>query len=228
MRLAGANYANGKNGKNGRINARRNQRCRPTINYQDFPLLIPSWTAPPYICILRAPPTAPKLDSNNVCILRAPPNPIREFSCSLHYAKAYPLPLSRGRLSPLQVSSLQLLHHQAPQAAFLILVASPFFDDTGDLFAMVVRAFQGAVHSAQGEEAGATGSAGVPGAADGGAGVTSLFWAGMVLLSCLLAFLVNLSTFLVIGKTSPVSYQVLMGTGTVERTHGSATSTWLQ
>jgi len=30
-----------------------------------------------------------------------------------------------------------------------------------------------------------------------------------VLLSCALAFLVNLSTFLVIGKTSPLSYQIL-------------------
>eukprot|EP00752_Nemacystus_decipiens_P017783 g15944.t1 len=113
----------------------------------------------------------------------------------------------------LKVSSLQLLHHQAPQAAFLILVVSPLFDDTGDLLAMMVRAFSGVqpsrwLHPSQGEGDGAA-AAGVPGATDGEAGVTSLFWAGMVPLSCLLAFLVNLSTFLVIGKTSPVSYQVL-------------------
>ncbi|CAN0292518.1 unnamed protein product, partial [Ectocarpus sp. 4 AP-2014] len=76
-----------------------------------------------------------------------------------------------------QVSSLQLLHHQAPQAAVLILMVAPFFDDTGEL-------------------SGQTAGAGV-------------FWVGMVFLSCLLAFLVNLSTFLVIGRTSPVSYQVL-------------------
>lgn len=120
---------------------------------------------------------------------------------------------------PLQVSSLQLLHHQAPQAAFLILVVSPFFDDTGDLLAMMVRAFTGVQlsHSAHGEGAGSPSSpaaaAGVLGVAEGEAGATSLFWAGMVLLSCLLAFLVNLSTFLVIGKTSPVSYQVRIGTG---------------
>lgn len=41
-----------------------------------------------------------------------------------------------------------------------------------------------------------------------------MFWVGMVFLSCLLAFLVNLSTFLVIGRTSPVSYQVMGAIGT--------------
>lgn len=87
---------------------------------------------------------------------------------------------------------------------------------------MVARAFSGAQvsswpDSAQDEGAGAAGAAtaetaaaagGLAGTAEGEAGMASVFWAGMVLLSCLLAFLVNLSTFLVIGKTSPVSYQV--------------------
>lgn len=122
----------------------------------------------------------------------------------------------------LQVSSLQLLHHQAPQAALLILVVSPFFDDTGDILAMIGRAFFSGAPSShwlrtaqdEGAEVAATAAAGVNGsAAEGEAagGAGSVFWAGVALLSCLLAFLVNLSTFLVIGKTSPVSYQVLMG-----------------
>lgn len=59
---------------------------------------------------------------------------------------------------------------------------------------------------AGGVVASAAGAAVAAAAASGGAG---LFWGGAVLLSCLLAFLVNLSTFLVIGRTSPVSYQVM-------------------
>eukprot|EP00903_Cladosiphon_okamuranus_P010526 g9956.t1 len=120
----------------------------------------------------------------------------------------------------LKVSSLQLLHHQAPQAAFLILLVSPFFDETGELLAIIVRAFSRARPShwqptAQVEGAGVEAAAAAAvteeadAAGEGEEGSATLFWAGMVLLSCLLAFLVNLSTFLVIGKTSPVSYQVL-------------------
>ncbi|CAM9401263.1 unnamed protein product, partial [Laminaria digitata] len=97
----------------------------------------------------------------------------------------------------LKVSSLQLLHHQAPQAAGLIFLVSPVFDDIEALLGMLKNAAGSLRWSgtpAEGEEEGAEGL---------------LFWGGMVLLSCLLAFLVNLSTFLVIGRTSPVSYQVL-------------------
>ncbi|CAN0464253.1 unnamed protein product, partial [Ectocarpus sp. 12 AP-2014] len=107
----------------------------------------------------------------------------------------------------LQVSSLQLLHHQAPQAAVLILMVAPFFDDTGELFAMMIRTFSAAepplwLHSTPANGSGTTAESGQT------AGV-GVFWVGMVFLSCLLAFLVNLSTFLVIGRTSPVSYQVM-------------------
>lgn len=123
-----------------------------------------------------------------------------------------------------QVSSMQLLHHQAPQAAVLILLVSPLFDDTPELLSVVFRSFSGAspasgwLHADQvdgGGVEGAEAAAVVAGEeevvieveGDGKAG--AMFWAGMVLLSCLLAFLVNLSTFLVIGRTSPVSYQVI-------------------
>ncbi|CAM9868979.1 unnamed protein product [Ectocarpus sp. 6 AP-2014] len=107
----------------------------------------------------------------------------------------------------LQVSSLQLLHHQAPQAAVMILMVAPFFDDTGELVAMMIRTFSAAepplwLHSTPANGSGTTAGSGQT----AGAGA---FWVGMVFLSCLLAFLVNLSTFLVIGRTSPVSYQVL-------------------
>lgn len=92
-----------------------------------------------------------------------------------------------------QVSSLQLLHHQAPQAAGLILLVSPVFDDAEALFRMLKNAVVSLHRS---------------GPLGEGGGAEELFWVGMVFLSCLLAFSVNLSTFLVIGKTSPVSYQV--------------------
>lgn len=92
-----------------------------------------------------------------------------------------------------QVSSLQLLHHQAPQAAGLILLVSPVFDDAEALLSMLKNA---------------VGSLRRSGPLGEGGGAEELLWVGMVFVSCLLAFLVNLSTFLVIGKTSPVSYQV--------------------
>ncbi|CAM9909576.1 unnamed protein product, partial [Ectocarpus fasciculatus] len=115
--------------------------------------------------------------------------------------------LVKSTQEKLQVSSLQLLHHQAPQAAVLILVVAPFFDDTGGIVAMMIRTLSAAepplwLHSTlpngSGTPAGSVQTAGA-----------EMFWVGMVFLSCLLAFLVNLSTFLVIGRTSPVSYQVL-------------------
>lgn len=72
-------------------------------------------------------------------------------------------------------------------------MASPVFDDTEALLGMLKNAARSLRRSgppADEEEA------------------EGLFSVGLVFLSCLLAFLVNLSTFLVIGRTSPVSYQV--------------------
>ena len=75
----------------------------------------------------------------------------------------------------------------------MILAASPVFDDTEALLGMLKNA------------AGSLRLSDPPAA---GGGKEELFWVGMVFLSCLLAFSVNLSTFLVIERTSPVSYQV--------------------
>ena len=99
-----------------------------------------------------------------------------------------------------QVSSLQLLHHQAPQAAGLILLASPVFDDTEAILGILKNT------------AGSLRRSGSPLSDVEEEMSEGFFWVGMVLLSCLLAFLVNLSTFLVIGRTSPVSYQVTVRT----------------
>lgn len=86
--------------------------------------------------------------------------------------------LVKTRQDKLGATSFQLLHYQAPQSAFLVLVCTPLFDQvTGD------KGFLAYSYS-------------------GGAIVA-------IAISCLLAYCVNLSTYLVIGHTSPVSYQVL-------------------
>lgn len=110
-----------------------------------------------------------------------------------------------------QVSSLQLLHHQAPQAALLILAVSPFFDDTVGLLAMVCSMAQPSrwLRCTLPDEGDGVAAAAVTAARV--EATSSMLWAGVVFLSCLLAFLVNLSTFLVIERTSPISYQVMAG-----------------
>lgn len=97
-----------------------------------------------------------------------------------------------GRFShnfPYQVSALQLLHYQAPQAAVLTLLVSPFFDETERVLILCLKALANPSYWTE-----------------------VVDWAGIVVLSCLLAFLVNLSSFLVIGRTSPVSFQVKLNT----------------
>lgn len=94
-----------------------------------------------------------------------------------------------------QVSSMQLLHYQAPQAAVLVLLMSPLFDDTGVMLTWARAAYATPEIEAEDDE--------VELISPETAAVATT-----VLLSCFLAFLVNLSLFLVIGRTSPVSYQV--------------------
>jgi solute carrier family 35 protein E3 len=79
------------------------------------------------------------------------------------------------RQRKLKVNALQLLHYQAPQAAAVVIVMTPFLDNV-----VALRAYEYS-----------------PGA------VVAIGFA------CALAFCVNLSTFLVIGHTNPVTYQVL-------------------
>lgn len=77
-----------------------------------------------------------------------------------------------------KINSFQLLYHQAPLSALMVLSVCPFFDD---------------LWSEQ--------------------GLYNYVWTQetvvLILISCCLAFCVNLSIFLVIGKTSPISYNVL-------------------
>ena len=87
--------------------------------------------------------------------------------------------LVKTRQNALGVDSFQLLHYQAPQAAGLVALSSPLFDDVfGASTGLLAFEMTAPV-------------------------------AGAVALSCLLAFCVNLSTFLVISDTNPVTYQVL-------------------
>ncbi len=79
------------------------------------------------------------------------------------------------RQKGLKVNALQLLHYQAPQAACVVLIMTPFLDDLSG-----IKAYE--------------------------------YTTGAMMaigLACGLAFCVNLSTFLVIGHTNPVTYQVL-------------------
>lgn len=75
----------------------------------------------------------------------------------------------------------------------LTFLVFPVFDDAERVL-LFLKAFSNPSHWAS--------------APDRGQGSLIVGWAGMIFLSCLLAFSVNLSTFLVIGRTSPVSYQV--------------------
>mmetsp|Transcript_13971 Transcript_13971/g.23091 ORF Transcript_13971/g.23091 Transcript_13971/m.23091 type:complete len:365 (+) Transcript_13971:193-1287(+) len=79
----------------------------------------------------------------------------------------------------LQVSSMQLLYYQAPLSAFMLLFVIPFLDN--------VRTGPDSLWHYK----------------------YSNMATFMILLSGFIAFLVNLSIFLVIGRTSPVTYNVL-------------------
>jgi solute carrier family 35 protein E3 len=79
----------------------------------------------------------------------------------------------------LNANSFQVLQYQAPQAAIIVFILSPFLD----------------------------------GMVSGKNQLKDVDWSnGLMMtffLSCCLAFCVNLSIFLVVGKTSPISYNVL-------------------
>jgi len=84
----------------------------------------------------------------------------------------------------LNANAFQILLYQAPQAAGIVFVLTPFLDPKIE-FALLADI-----------------------AAEGLSPEQSTV-AGILLISCLLAFCVNLSIFLVIGNTSPISYNVL-------------------
>lgn len=82
----------------------------------------------------------------------------------------------------LDANSWQLLSYQAPQAAVIIFISTPFFDDVFSPEKGLITYFQ------NGPSNGAY---------------------AFLLLSSMLAFCVNLSIYLVVGKTTPIVYNVL-------------------
>ena len=86
----------------------------------------------------------------------------------------------KTKQSDLSCSFFQLLDYQAPQAALTVLLLTPVLDTVGGESGLFMY-----LKSAEPD---------------------ALRW---LLLTAVLAFLVNLSTFLVISRTSPVTYQVL-------------------
>lgn len=87
----------------------------------------------------------------------------------------------KSRQQDLQLSGPQLLYYQAPISAIMVLFITPLFDPISSTRTDV-------------------------GLIDYQYTTTSIMW---ILLSCVLAFCVNLSIFLTIGRTSPISYNVL-------------------
>lgn len=115
--------------------------------------------------------------------------------------------LLKNRQDKLQVNSFQLLHYQAPQSALFVAMCTPLFDN--------VIGKGGFLEVSQSPSK----------TYDHGLEINllpclhyfyclshqynyspSAIWA--IIVSCVLAYLVNLSTFLLIGHTSPISYQV--------------------
>ena len=104
----------------------------------------------------------------------------------------------------LECSSQQLLHHQAKVSAAILFVAAPFLEDVlpgglGHIKELLVGAGNPADNLRMQNSSDA---------------LLSWTWVNsrsvtLLVLSSSLAFMVNLSIFLVIGKTSPLSYNVL-------------------
>lgn len=84
----------------------------------------------------------------------------------------------------LDANALQILYYQAPQAASITFILTPFLDEQFD-FSESSKLMASGLTPSQVEVS------------------------GVLFLSCLLAFCVNLSIFLVVGATSPISYNVL-------------------
>jgi len=100
----------------------------------------------------------------------------------------------KSRQQDLGLSPPQLLYYQAPISAILVFIVTPLFDP-------IFTPTDGEHFEVSNPERKVVGL------------LDYDFFAGdvlfYVLLSCMLAFLVNLSIFLTIGKTSPITYNVL-------------------
>mmetsp|Transcript_23751 Transcript_23751/g.74698 ORF Transcript_23751/g.74698 Transcript_23751/m.74698 type:complete len:332 (-) Transcript_23751:531-1526(-) len=86
----------------------------------------------------------------------------------------------KSKQSELGCSFFQLLYYQAPQAMCVVMVMTPFLDKVTGEDGLLAYSNKASVEAVQ--------------------------W---IVLSAVMAFLVNLSTYLVITRTSPVTYQVL-------------------
>ena len=98
----------------------------------------------------------------------------------------------KTRQQDLQLSPPQLLYYQAPISAIMVLCLTPIFDPIFSNPSINNNSIVGS----------AVGLIDYPLFDNGYA----LLW---ILFSCFLAFCVNLSIFLTIGRTSPISYNVL-------------------
>lgn len=113
----------------------------------------------------------------------------------------------KTRQQDLQLSPPQLLYYQAPISACMVLILTPMFDQifTKTTFPTIPVRDNGEQHNPAIGIASPEIKIGLldyPLFENGYA----LLW---ILFSCLLAFCVNLSIFLTIGRTSPISYNVL-------------------
>jgi len=117
----------------------------------------------------------------------------------------------------LGLDSYQLLYYQAPISAVMVFVVTPFFDQMfttttavtttsrwGDRNAGDIRSIQGLDNHRSGNIM--SYNARDIGLFDYPMSMEAFTW---IMVSCVLAFCVNLSIFLTIGYTSPISYNVL-------------------
>lgn len=108
----------------------------------------------------------------------------------------------------LECNALQLLYLTSPLICLGMVLLAPFFDNVRDFQAKYMPRRLGGLGpdtlGGDDDAAGALAAAGAAGEGEEGGGVA--FW---ILVSCVLALGVNISNYLVLGKTSPLTYQVL-------------------
>jgi solute carrier family 35, member E3 len=112
----------------------------------------------------------------------------------------------------LECNALQLLYLTSPLICFGMVLLAPFFDNVRDFQAKYMPPRLGGlgpdtlpVRMLERDDDEAVASATAAGAAEAAGGGLAVW----IFLSCVLALGVNISNYLVLGKTSPLTYQVL-------------------
>jgi len=106
------------------------------------------------------------------------------FACLGIFSTSYYQIFVKKKQQELKANPLQILWYQAPQAAVLTFLCTPMLDEH-----IEYQTLSGILAEGLSSE--------------------QTVVAGVLFLSCILAFCVNLSIFLVVGATSPISYNVL-------------------